>query len=122
MIAKPLSVSGGFARSDKSFIFNVLCRSDLLDGCSRRRPDALAKGTVQTTTDTSEKGLETLVTLHMTGEDGLPASADVARERPAPYGGTGYVAGVAREFDRAHALDEADPQWERDEQSDGADV
>ena len=31
----------------------------MLDGCSRRRPDALAKG----------------ITRHMTGEDGLPAAA-----------------------------------------------
>ena len=57
------------------------------------------------TTDTTEKGLETLIMRHMTGEDGLPAAADVVRERPTAYGGTGYVAGVAREFDRAHALD-----------------
>jgi type I restriction enzyme R subunit len=57
------------------------------------------------TTDTSEKGLETLIMRHMTGEDGLAARADVVRERPAPYGGTGYVAGVARDYDRAHALD-----------------
>ena len=57
------------------------------------------------TMDTSEKGLETLIMRHMTGEDGLPARADVVRERPAPYGGTGYVAGLARDYDRAHALD-----------------
>ena len=57
------------------------------------------------TTDTSEKGLEALIMRHMTGEDGLPAAADVVRERPAAYGGTGYVAGVARKFDRAHEID-----------------
>ena len=57
------------------------------------------------TTDTSEKGLETLIMRHMTGEDGLPGPVDIARDRPAAYGGTGYVAGVARDYDRAHALD-----------------
>ncbi len=57
------------------------------------------------TTDTTETGLETLIMRHMTGEDGLPAAAGVVRERPAAYGGTGYVAGVAREFDRAHEID-----------------
>ena len=57
------------------------------------------------TTNTSEKGLETLIMRHMTGEDGLAGTADVVRDRPAPYGGTGFTAGVARNFDRAHALD-----------------
>ena len=42
------------------------------------------------TTDISEKGLETLIMRHMTGEDGLALTANVVRERPAPYGGIGY--------------------------------
>jgi len=57
------------------------------------------------TTDTSEKGLETLIMRHMTGADGLPFAPGFIRERPAPYGGTGYLAGEARDYDRAHALD-----------------
>ena len=58
------------------------------------------------TTDTSEKGLETLIMRHMTGTDGLPGATIAPREvnqALAPYGG--YLAGVARDFDRAHALD-----------------
>jgi type I restriction enzyme R subunit len=58
-----------------------------------------------TTTDTSEKGLETLIMRHMTGTDGLVAVPHEIAERPAPYGGTGYTAGNAQDYDRAHALD-----------------
>jgi type I restriction enzyme R subunit len=57
------------------------------------------------TTDISEKGLETLIMRHMTGEDGLAVMPSVAAERPPPYGGTGYIAGSAKGFDRVHALD-----------------
>lgn len=56
-------------------------------------------------TDTSERGLETLVMRHMTGTDGLaPAPHDIG-EPPAVYGGTGYLAGLPQDYDRAHALD-----------------
>ncbi len=57
------------------------------------------------TTDTSEKGLETLIMRHMTGTDGLAARPNSVAERPPPYGGSGYTAGCARDYDRAHALD-----------------
>ncbi len=57
------------------------------------------------TTDTSEKGLETLIMRHMTGTDGLAVPPDVLERAPAPYGGTGYFAGSAKQYDRAHALD-----------------
>ena len=57
------------------------------------------------TTDTSEKGLETLIMRHMTGTDGLAITPGVVAEARAPYGGTGYIAGAARDYDRAHALD-----------------
>jgi type I restriction enzyme R subunit len=56
-------------------------------------------------TDTSEKGLETLIIRHMTGTDGLAVSPNMVAERPPPYGGTGYTAGSAQDYDRAHALD-----------------
>ena len=66
-------------------------------------------------TDTSEKGLETLIVRHMTGTDGLPPvaaggtgtgpTANVAA-RPLPaLGGTGYLTGTPKDYDRAHALD-----------------
>jgi type I restriction enzyme R subunit len=57
------------------------------------------------TTDTSEKGLETLIMRHMTGTDGLVVAPNMVAERPPPYGGTGYTAGSAQDYDRAHALD-----------------
>jgi type I restriction enzyme, R subunit len=57
------------------------------------------------TTDISEKGLETLIMRHMTGEDGLAVMPNMAAERSVPYGGTGYIAGSAQDYDRVHALD-----------------
>ena len=57
------------------------------------------------TTDTSEKGLETLIIRHMTGADGLAVKQNRVAEPPAPYGGMGYFAGSPKDYDRAHALD-----------------
>jgi len=45
------------------------------------------------TTDTTEKGLETLIMRAMTGIDGLAIAPDQVAEPPPPYGGTGYTAG-----------------------------
>ena len=66
-------------------------------------------------TDTSEKGLETLIVRYMTGTDGLQPTASVGTGSAptsnvvgmtqAPMGGTGYLAGSPRDYDRAHALD-----------------
>ena len=50
------------------------------------------------TTDTSEKGLETLIMRHTTGTDGLTVTPNKVTERPPPYGS-------AQEYNRAHALD-----------------
>ncbi len=65
--------------------------------------------------DTSEKGLETLIVRHMTGTDGLLPVAPVgtvgspitvvAALALAPMGGTSYLAGSPKDYDRAHALD-----------------
>src|SRR6185436_8994416 len=57
------------------------------------------------TTDTSEKGLETLIMRHMTDTDGLAVVPNRVAEWPPPYGGTGYTAGSAQDYDRAHAID-----------------
>ena len=57
------------------------------------------------TTDISEKGLETIIMRHMTGTDGLAITPGVVAEPRAPYGGTGYIAGSPKDYDRAHALD-----------------
>jgi type I restriction enzyme R subunit len=59
------------------------------------------------TTDTSEKGLETLIFRHMTGTDGLAVAPDSVTERPVDYRGTGYYAGSPQDYDRAHSLDTA---------------
>ena len=56
------------------------------------------------TTDTTEKGLETLIMRHMTGTDGF-TSATVLVEQSPSYGGTGYIAGTPKEYDRSYSLD-----------------
>ena len=58
-------------------------------------------------TDISEKGLESLIVQHMTGSDGLAIAPGALGEAPARYGGSGYIAGHPKDFDRAHALDVA---------------
>ena len=57
------------------------------------------------TTDTSEKGLETIIMRDMAGTDGLAVIPNLQAEPPAPYGGTGYFAGSPQDYDRAHAID-----------------
>jgi type I restriction enzyme R subunit len=57
------------------------------------------------TTDTSEKGLETLIVRAMTGTSGLFGEDGILRDEPAPYGGTGWIAGNPREYDREYAVD-----------------
>src|SRR5438552_4447138 len=57
------------------------------------------------TTDTSEKGLETLIMRHMTGVDGLAVAPDMVAERTPIQGGTGYIPCSPQNYDRAHALD-----------------
>ncbi len=56
------------------------------------------------TTDITEKGLETLIMRYMTGSDGLAPTAVLAEQSPS-YGGTGYIAGTPKEYNRAYALD-----------------
>src|ERR1019366_1037822 len=56
------------------------------------------------TTDTSEKGLETVIMRHMTGVDGFAITPGSVVEKPDATG-TGYFAGSPKDYDRAHALD-----------------
>jgi len=62
-------------------------------------------------TDTTEKGLETLIMHHMTGEDGFSsASEPLIRETPdeiaaGKAGGSGWHAGSPDAYDRAHCID-----------------
>ncbi len=57
------------------------------------------------TTDISEKGLETLIMRHLTGDDGLAVVPGLASEDAPVYGSAGYRAGSPKDYDRAHALD-----------------
>lgn len=57
------------------------------------------------TTDTTEKGLETLIMRHLTGTDGLSVPAGAVAGPPPAYGGAGYFAGSPKDYDRAFALD-----------------
>lgn len=57
-------------------------------------------------TDTTEKGLETLIIRHMTGTDGLPTSAaGVVAEAAPAKGGSGWFAGNDSGYDREFAVD-----------------
>jgi type I restriction enzyme R subunit len=57
-------------------------------------------------TDTTEKGLESLIVAALTGHIGEAApQADVVPEPTAPYGGAGYVEGDPADYDRNHAVD-----------------
>jgi type I restriction enzyme, R subunit len=56
------------------------------------------------TTDTSEKGLETIIMRHMTGVDGLAVTPGPVGEKP-DVTGTGYFAGSPKDYDRAQAVD-----------------
>ena len=59
-------------------------------------------------TDTSEKGLETLIFQAMTGRTGLEPVPDAFQEvSPTAAGGTGWLVGWPRDYDRTHALDTA---------------
>ncbi len=56
--------------------------------------------------DTTEKGLETLIMRHMTGTDGLSVGgSDVLSEDLALAGGTGWMAGRPASYDREYAVD-----------------
>ncbi len=57
------------------------------------------------TTDTSEKGLETLIMRYMTGMDGLaPVAEGNVAETPLPSG-SGWHAGNPKDYDRPYAID-----------------
>src|SRR5262245_9205005 len=58
------------------------------------------------TTDTSEKGLESLIVAALTGRasESAPVMNTVGEETPM-YGGAGYMPGDPKDYDRDHALD-----------------
>ncbi len=59
-----------------------------------------------TTTDTSEKGLESLIVSALTGRTGQEALAGTPTgEHPGAYDNAWYVQGDPRDFDRDHAVD-----------------
>jgi type I restriction enzyme R subunit len=56
-------------------------------------------------TDTSEKGLESLIMRHMTGKDGLAAGAAGVSEAASIQGGSGWCAGNDTAYEREFAVD-----------------
>ena len=57
-------------------------------------------------TDTTEKGLETLIMRHMTGVDGLPSvPVGIVAEAAPAKGGSGWFAGNSAAYDREFAVD-----------------
>lgn len=61
---------------------------------------------VRLKTDTSEKGLESLIVAAMTGQgDKEPEHSDEVYEPKVPYGGPYWILGDAKDYDREYALD-----------------
>jgi type I restriction enzyme R subunit len=57
-------------------------------------------------TDTTEKGLETVIMRYMTGKDGLPSGpANTVAETPPLSGGSGWYVGSPGGYDREYAVD-----------------
>src|SRR5207249_4999535 len=54
-------------------------------------------------TDTSEKGLESLIVAAMTGERGAATLSGAVAEAPAAYGG--WLAGAPADYNREYAVD-----------------
>ena len=59
---------------------------------------------VNATTDTTEKGLESLICTELTGASCDPAQEGVARERPSTYG-AGWICGDPQDYDREFCVD-----------------
>lgn len=58
------------------------------------------------TTDTSEKGLESLIVAAMTGQaEPVPCPADEVDEPPLPYEVPGWIQGLASDYNRDYTLD-----------------
>jgi type I restriction enzyme, R subunit len=57
------------------------------------------------TTDTSEKGLETLIVSALTGRTPHTPGAGSTAEPPVSYGGVGYVEGDPHDYDTAYCVD-----------------
>lgn len=56
------------------------------------------------TTDTSERGLESIITTALTGVH-FDKHGKVLAEAAAPYGGQGYILGDPSDYDRVHCVD-----------------
>ena len=59
---------------------------------------------IAATTDTTEKGLESLICTELTGASCDPAQEGVARERPSTYG-AGWICGDPQDYDREYCVD-----------------
>ena len=59
---------------------------------------------IASTTDTSERGLESLICTALTGSAGDPPATDTARERPSSYG-VGWTCGDSKDYDREYCVD-----------------
>ena len=53
-------------------------------------------------TDTSEKGLESLIMRDMTGSNGLASASGVVADTEPAKGGTGWIAGSPAAYDREY--------------------
>ena len=58
------------------------------------------------TTDTTERGLEDLICIAMTGRASVtPLPVEGFQSPPEPYGGTGWLLGDSRDYEREYCVD-----------------
>ena len=98
-----MKLQAGFDRRDpllaaflEDFVLQQVEQVAAGDGQTRR----------QRTTDISERGLETLIMRHMTGQEGIQVQPGIPQQAPDPAG-SGYFTGSPEDYDRAQAIDVA---------------
>jgi type I restriction enzyme, R subunit len=98
-----MKLQAGFNRHDpllaaflEDFVLQQVEQVPVSDGQARR----------PRTTDISERGLETLIMRHMTGQEGIQVHLGTPQQLPDPAG-SGYFAGSPKDYDRAQAIDVA---------------
>ena len=93
-----------YDRIDTTDIPETLDWSNAVRGAFHRPGEKHVGRAIDVTTDTSEKGLESLICAALTGAACDPEDLRRTRERPSGYG-VGWTCGDPRDYDREHCVD-----------------
>ena len=88
---------------DKTDIPEVLNWSNVKRGAFYKPGRKHVGRAITATTDTTEKGLESLICTALTGAACDPAQAGMTRERPSTYG-AGWICGDPQDYDREYCV------------------